>query len=167
MALIRFRDRLGILVAAGVLLLDQLTKAAVVQHMALHESLSVIPGVFNITYVRNTGAAFGILSGQASWIRTGALVGSSLLAVGFILWIWFRNRESSWFKVVSLGMILGGALGNLLDRLRLGEVIDFLDLYWGKYHWPAFNVADSAVTVGILIFLPSFFMLQKERATPE
>lgn len=165
MQLIRSRERLGILVAAGVLLLDQLTKAVVVQHMALHESFSVIQGFFNITYVRNTGAAFGILSGQAPWIRSVVLVGSSLLAMGFILWIWLRDENSSCPRVVSLGLILGGALGNMVDRVRLGEVIDFLDLYWGRYHWPAFNLADSAVTVGILMFLPSYVIFQKERPT--
>lgn len=161
MLLITNRKALGILTAAGVVLLDQLSKAVVVQHMALHESFPVIAGFFNITYVRNTGAAFGILSGQAPWLRSVLLVGSSILAVGFILWIWVKEGNSSWSRAVSLGMILGGALGNMLDRVRLGEVIDFLDFYWGKYHWPAFNVADSAVTVGILMFLPSFLMFQK------
>jgi len=164
MQLLGFRDTLGVLVAAGVLILDQLTKALVVQHMALHESFQVIPGFFNITYVRNTGAAFGILSSQAPWIRSTVLVGSSLLAMGFILWIWFRDRGSSGSGVICLGMILGGALGNMADRVRLGEVVDFLDLYWGRYHWPAFNVADSAVTLGILMLLPSFVLSKKEES---
>lgn len=161
MQMLGSRDAIGVLVATGVLVLDQLTKAAVVQYMALHDSFPVIPGFFNITYVRNTGAAFGILSSQAPWIRSALLVGSSLLATGFILWIWFRERGSSWSRVICLGMILGGALGNMADRVRLGEVIDFLDLYWGRYHWPAFNVADSAVTLGILILLPSFVLSKK------
>lgn len=159
------RDAIGVFVAAGVLVLDQLTKAAVVQHMALHDSFAVIPGFFNITYVRNTGAAFGIMSSQAPWIRSAVLVGSSLLAMGLILWIWFRERGSSWSRVICLGMILGGALGNMADRVRLGEVIDFLDFYWGRYHWPAFNVADSAVTLGILVLLPSFVLSKKEEST--
>ncbi|MEJ5375685.1 MAG: signal peptidase II [bacterium] len=157
------RAYLGVLVAVTVLVLDQLTKAAVAEHMRLHESLTVIPGFLNLTYVRNTGAAFGLLATQSPGIRSLVLIASSLIAMGFIVWIWWRERVSSWCRVISLGLILGGALGNLVDRIRLGEVVDFLDIYWGKYHWPAFNVADSAVTVGILVLLPSLILSPKAR----
>lgn len=159
------RESLGLLVAAGVLVLDQVTKAMVVQHMSLHESIPVIPGFFNLTYVRNTGAAFGILSSHTPGIRSVLLVLSSLLAMGFIVWIWFREKNPSWYLVIPMGMILGGALGNLVDRVRLGEVIDFLDFYWGKYHWPAFNVADSAVSLGILVFLPYLLLSLEDKPT--
>ncbi len=159
------RESLGLLLAAGVLVLDQVTKAMVVQHMSLHESIPVIPGFFNLTYVRNTGAAFGILSSHTPGIRSVVLVLSSLLAMGFIVWIWFREKNPSWSLVIPMGMILGGALGNLLDRVRLGEVIDFLDFYWGKYHWPAFNVADSAVSLGILVFLPYLLLSREDKST--
>jgi len=161
----RSQDALGLLVTAAVLALDQLSKAVVSHQIGLHESIALIPGLLNLTHVRNTGAAFGILSSQPSLVRSLILLASSLLAAGFILWIWFRQRNTSWSRTIPLGMILGGALGNMLDRVRLGEVIDFLDLYWGRYHWPAFNVADSAITVGILLFLPALIMPHRDTPT--
>jgi signal peptidase II len=145
-------DRLGILLTALVLLLDQATKWVVVQHMVLHQSIPIIPGFLNLTYVRNTGAAFGMFASPSPGLRSALLLLFSLVAIGLIAWIWIRDRRASGLYVSSLGLILGGALGNLLDRARLGEVVDFVDAYWGRYHWPAFNVADSAITVGVALF---------------
>lgn len=157
-------DHLGLLLAAGLVVLDQLTKWVVVQGMRLHESVPVVPGLLNLTYVRNTGAAFGILSSPSPGLRSTLLLAFSMVAMGFVLWIWFREKPSSRLQVASLGMILGGALGNLVDRVRLGEVIDFLDLYWGPHHWPAFNVADSAITVGVLLFLMGLLRATRSRS---
>lgn len=153
MKLVRPVDLVGVAVATCLLATDQFSKWLVARNVHIHESIQVIPGLLNITHVRNTGAAFGILSSPEPGLRSSLLLGFSLLALGFILWVWFRERPTSRLQVISLAMILGGALGNLVDRARLGQVLDFLDFYWRQYHWPAFNVADSAVTVGVILFL--------------
>lgn len=142
-------DRLGVALSAAVISLDQLTKWLVAQGVGLHQSLPVIPGFVSLTHVRNTGAAFGILATPSPGLSTAILVAFSAVAIGLILWVWVRNRKAPRLFVSSLGLILGGAAGNLIDRVRLGEVVDFLDVYWGSHHWPAFNLADSAITVGV------------------
>jgi len=142
----------GLVVAIAVGVSDQITKAIVSTTMGLQETIEVLPGFFNITYVRNKGAAFGILSRPGGVVGPYLLILASLLAIGFLVWIWLRERPSSLRDTASLGLILGGAVGNLVDRVKAGEVIDFLDFHLGPYHWPAFNLADSAVTVGVLLF---------------
>ena len=148
------------LVAAGIILVDQVTKGLVTQRFYLHESLEVIPGFFNLTYIRNTGGAFGLLAGEASHLRTGLFLGVSCVALGIILYLYARTPPGKLWLEIGLAMIFGGALGNLVDRVRLGEVVDFLDFYVGTFHWPAFNVADSAITVGVGIFC--FYLLFKK-----
>jgi signal peptidase II len=115
--------------------------------------LPVIPGLFSLTYLTNTGAAFGILAGQSVWWRQAFFVGVALVALIAIGYMYRRMRNDSVWYEVALAFIAGGAIGNLIDRVRLGSVIDFLDVYVGRHHWPAFNVADSAITVGVTIFL--------------
>lgn len=136
-----------------VIVLDQLSKSQVVAHFALHESLPVIPGFFSLTYLTNTGAAFGILAGHPTWWRQAFFVGVALIALVVICVMYRRLRDHSLWYEVALAFIAGGAIGNGIDRVRLGSVIDFLDVYVGTHHWPAFNVADSAITVGVAIFL--------------
>ncbi|HBA89778.1 MAG TPA: signal peptidase II [Geobacter sp.] len=146
-------------VTALVLVLDQLTKVYVDKSMALHSSITVIEGFFNITYLRNKGAAFGILADSVYRLPFFLLVSS--VAVLVILVVIKRLREDQKLSAVSLSLILSGALGNLIDRVRLGEVIDFLDVHWQGHHWPAFNIADSAICVGV--FLLAVEMLMEER----
>lgn len=135
-------------VALVVLLLDQASKWMAVTHIEAHQSLSVIPGFFNLVLVKNRGMAFGIFSQTRSGFYYYFLLFTTIGATGVILFFFFWIKRSKKWLTVGLSLILGGALGNLVDRVRLGYVIDFLDFFLKGYHWPAFNVADSAVTVG-------------------
>ena len=139
--------------AAGVLVLDQVTKAAVSTTLKMYEIRPVLPGFFNLTRVHNTGAAFGLLAGQASPVRTFFFLTVSFLALGVVLWMLLHLPPDQKVELVALSLIFGGALGNVIDRARLGEVVDFIDVYYRGYHWPAFNVADSAITVGVILLL--------------
>lgn len=139
----------GLLIA--IVLLDQVTKWFVDRTMPLYHSIPVIDKFFNLTYIRNTGAAFGILAGSAAAFRLPFLMIFSLLAIGFIIVMLRRLPERETGLISALAFILGGAIGNLIDRFAYGEVIDFLDFYWANYHWPAFNIADSFITVGVTI----------------
>jgi signal peptidase II len=143
--------------ATGVVVLDQLSKAAVSLTLKMYEVRPLIPGVLNLTRVHNTGAAFGLLAGQPSILRTILFLGVSLLAMGMVLWMVFRLPPDQQLEHVALSMIFGGALGNVIDRVRLGEVIDFIDVYYGSYHWPAFNVADSGITIGVMLVVCRLF----------
>ena len=136
---------------AVILVIDQLTKFIVDRMMPLYHSIPVIDNLFNLTYIRNTGAAFGILAGSAAAFRLPFLMIFSLLAIGFIIVMLRRLPERETGLISALAFILGGAIGNLIDRFAYGEVIDFLDFYWANYHWPAFNIADSFITIGVTI----------------
>ncbi len=142
-----------------ILIFDQATKLWIDANFALYESVTVIENFFNITYVRNKGAAFGILS--ESSMRMPFFITVGLIAVGAILW-YLKTLDANQKRLhLALSLVFAGAVGNLIDRLRLGEVIDFLDAHWYQYHWPAFNVADSAITIGVgLLFVD---MLAEER----
>ncbi len=140
------------MVAGAVLVLDQVTKALVLAHLPLGGSIPVLPGFFDLTHVHNPGGAFGFLSGMSAEIRALLFVAVSLLAAGLILYFYWQTPPNQRFLAVGLSLLFGGAVGNLVDRIRFGVVVDFLDLYAGSLHWPAFNVADSAITVGVLIF---------------
>ncbi len=150
-----------ILVAGGVLVLDQVTKALVLKHLALGASLPVIAGFFDLTHVHNPGGAFGFLATMSPQVRAAVFIGASLLAAGLILWFYVQTSVHQRLLAFGLALIFGGALGNLVDRVRFGVVIDFLDVYIGDMHWPAFNVADSAVTVGVLIFAAHMVFAKK------
>ena len=155
----RLRYQILLAVSALVLVLDQLTKIYIDRTMELHSSITVIEGFFNITYLRNKGAAFGILANSAWRLPFFLLV--STIAVAVILVVIKRLRDDQVLNADSLSLIFSGALGNLIDRVRLGEVIDFLDVHWKGHHWPAFNIADSAICVGV--FLLAIEMIQEER----
>lgn len=148
-------------VTGGIILLDQLTKQQIMQTMRLHESIPIVPNLFSLTYIRNPGAAFGLLAGSSNAFRMVFFGLTSIFALGLLGTILLRMPEQDWVGRVSVAGILGGAIGNLIDRLRFGEVIDFLDVYIENYHWPAFNVADSAITVGV-IFLIIHFAFEKK-----
>jgi signal peptidase II len=143
--------RLALVAALVVVVLDQLTKAIVVARIGLHESVSVVDGLFALTYVRNTGAAFGILAGRLESLRVPLLMTVSVLALTVLIWFLRSLPAERRLVVAACGAVLGGALGNLIDRAAYGEVIDFLDVYVGSWHWPAFNVADAAITLGVIV----------------
>jgi signal peptidase II len=119
--------------------------------MPLYHSIPVIEDLFNLTYIRNTGAAFGILAGSAAAFRLPFLLLFSTVAIVFIIFMLRRLPDREKGLITALAFILGGAIGNLIDRIAYGEVIDFLDFYWSRFHWPAFNLADSFITIGVLI----------------
>jgi signal peptidase II len=139
--------RNSLLVLCGTLLLDQASKVVVSILMRPGESVPLISGVAHITLVRNSGAAFGLFSGNRI-----PFVFTTVLAIAALLFLLFQFRQRRADLSSSLVLVLGGALGNLVDRVRLGEVIDFIDLGWQNVRWPVFNVADIAVTAGVLLF---------------
>jgi len=157
------------LIASTVTILDQATKYWITQSMRLHESIPVIPNLFSFTYIRNPGAAFGLLAGSSNAFRTVFFGVTSLLALALLITILVRLPDKDWIGRISIAGILGGAIGNLIDRLRFGEVIDFLDVYVESYHWPAFNVADSAISVGVVCLILHFTFERKDAplAAPE
>ena len=142
-----------------ILIVDQLTKLYIDGTMKLYQSIPVINGLFSITYLRNRGAAFSFLS-EASWRLPFFLI-ATVIAVIAILVAFRKLRDDQRFAAVSLTLILSGAVGNLIDRVRLGEVIDFLDVYWKSHHWPAFNVADSAICVGVALLALDMYREEK------
>ena len=139
----------------GILLLDQWTKHLIVQKLALYQRIEVIQGFFNLIHVRNTGGAFGIFGGENGGLGPVLFVVVSLIAIGALVFLFIKTKENEKTLALSFSLVLGGALGNLIDRFRYGEVIDFLECYlpflpWQIFNpWPAFNVADSAICVGI------------------
>ena len=134
-----------------VIILDQISKQVVSDLMHLYESVTVLP-FFNITLLHNTGAAFSFLAGAGGWQRWLFTVIALVVSVALIVWIKRLPTTEKW-QAAALSLILGGALGNVVDRLRFGYVVDFLDVYYQQWHWPTFNVADSAITVGVVILL--------------
>ncbi len=142
-----------LLIAGVIVLLDQVTKALVLRYLPLYHSVAVIPGFFDLTHVQNPGGAFGFLSASDPRLRRVVFLFISFLAVGLILWFYFKTPSTYPYLAGAFGMIFGGAAGNLVDRVRFGKVTDFFDFYVGNLHWPAFNIADSAITIGIGIFL--------------
>lgn len=142
--------RMPLCVALVIILLDQLTKWLVASNVPLWTGREIIPGFFNLVHYLNKGAAFGFLSDSNGNWQIYLFGGIALLAGAIILHMLSRLPEREFWQRFFLGAILGGALGNLIDRLLIGEVIDFLDFYIGSFHWPAFNVADTAITCGVI-----------------
>ncbi len=145
-----------------VVAVDQVTKLYIMQTMRLHESITVIPDFFSFTYIRNPGAAFGLLAGSSNTFRMVFFGLTSIFALGLLGTILLRMPAHDRMGRLSVAAILGGAIGNLIDRMRYGEVIDFLDVYIEQYHWPAFNVADSAITVGVILLIVHFAFEKKD-----
>ena len=141
--------------------LDQITKLLIHHSMRLHESIPVVQGFFAITYIRNPGAAFGFLAELADQFRFYFFVTVSIAALIFLGIFFYRTPREDLLSQIGISLVIGGAFGNLIDRLRLGEVIDFLDFFVGSYHWPAFNVADSAISIGLAILILQLFLRSK------
>lgn len=148
------------LIVTTVLILDQLTKLYVASRFSLYESVTVLENFFHITYVLNPGAAFGIFAGRSASFRIPFfLTLSSLAVVGMVFF--YRSAQETLLRV-AISLILGGAVGNMIDRARLGQVIDFIDVHWYDSHWPAFNVADSAISIGVLFLIIDMFVREKK-----
>ena len=147
-------------IAGLVVIFDQITKILILKNLPLYHSVTIIPGLFNITHIHNPGGAFGFMAHQDSSLRNFIFILLASLAICFIFYFYKNTNRTHPFLASGFALILGGAIGNLIDRIRFGKVVDFLDFYVRNYHWPAFNVADSAITVGVTIFI--FHLLFKK-----
>lgn len=144
------------LLFAAVVVLDQATKIAVKNSFMLYESIEIIPGFFNLTYILNPGAAFGFMANMNESYRQLFFIIATVIAIAAVVYL-LKKEGHIKLRAFSYTFILAGAVGNLIDRIYIGKVIDFLDFYISKYHWPAFNVADSAVFIGVTLLLVDLF----------
>jgi len=144
--------------AVLVVVADQVSKAVVSDLFSLYQVRPVIAGFFNLTFITNTGAAFGIFARSGGFLRKWLLGGVAVAALVALVFAWRHLKDNHRLYPLAIGLIGGGAVGNLIDRVRFGAVVDFLDFYIGRYHWPAFNVADSAITVGVALFILAGFL---------
>jgi len=151
-----------ILIAALVVFVDRLSKWLVAQRITLGDSVDVIPRLFRITHVQNQGAAFGLFSDSPSEWKVAVLILFSVAALAVVSALLWKNGNALNATAVALSLVFGGALGNLWDRVASGRVVDFLDFYIGGHHWPAFNIADSAIVVGALLLLSEIFLAPQE-----
>ena len=142
-----------LLLMAAVVLLDQGTKALVARSLDLHEYVPIVDGFLSLSHVRNRGAAFGLLSDWDVPYQSVVLAVLSCLALGAIAFYFLRLPATARLPRLALALVLGGAAGNLVDRARLGYVVDFVHAYWRRYQWPDFNVADSAITIGVALLV--------------
>lgn len=149
-----------------LLIVDQITKAIVFQKVAFLSSQSIIPGFFNLTHIHNRGAIFGFFSQSDSQLLHIMLMLATLVALALVVYYFFITPPAEKLTKISLSLILTGALGNLIDRVFRGYVIDFLDLYVKKWHWPSFNVADSCVTIGAFLLVFIVFFKRRRICTP-
>ncbi len=137
--------------AVVVVILDQLTKYIASTSLELHQSVAVMP-MFNWTLMHNPGAAFSFLANEGGWQRWFFAVIAVAVSAVIVLWIKRLQQHEKW-QAVALALILGGAIGNVIDRIWLGYVVDFIDVYYEHMHWPAFNIADSAITIGVVLII--------------
>ncbi len=150
------------LVLLLVSLVDQWTKDLIVSEFAFGESRPVIPGFFNLVLVYNPGAAFGMMGTLQDGVRQLVLTGSTLFALGVVIYLLCTDYKDDRFGRISLGGVVGGAIGNIIDRATIGKVVDFLDFHLGDAHWPAFNVADSAICIGVTYLVLSSLLRAKQ-----
>ena len=159
----RFRKLRYLLVSLAVIVLDQWTKWLIEVHLPHHSTQPVVPGFFNLTHVRNSGVAFGLFASDGGgWLLTLLGLGA-LVAVG--LYFWYTPSRDR-VLLVALALVVGGAVGNLIDRVSSGAVTDFLDVYLGPHHWPSFNVADSAISIGIVLMAIDSFRPRQHHESP-
>jgi signal peptidase II len=151
--------------AAAVIVFDQITKAVIAERLFVYGSHKIIDGFFNLVYVMNPGAAFGFLAGAPEMFRYLFFISITVLAMLLIIYYILKSKQESLSVIISLTLIFGGAVGNLIDRLRFGAVVDFLDFYIGTWHWPAFNVADSAITVGAVLMVLEMLVNRKKTSS--
>ncbi len=144
-----------------VVMLDQLTKILASSELALYQANAVFPG-FNLTLMHNTGAAFSFLSNAGGWQRWFFIVLASGVSLFIVFWMRSLAASNRWL-LAALALVLGGAIGNVVDRIRLGYVVDFIEVYYGKYYWPAFNIADSAITIGAIMLIIDAIWLNSDK----
>ena len=152
---------------SAIIISDQATKALVQQKFYLGETIPVIEGIFHFTYVRNPGAAFGMFGHSADWIRIPLFFGVPVIACVWLLYLIWTTRNTHRLQCLAYSLIFSGAVGNLIDRFSMNYVVDFLDFFWRTHHFPAFNIADSAITIAafILIYETIFLNQKKDSAT--
>lgn len=160
------RKRIYPLIILALLSVDQLTKALIARNIMIQDSKSIIPGFFNLAHIRNRGAIFGFFSRAESSILFIFLTLVSLVALGLVIYYFFKTPSSETLMKVSLSLILAGALGNLTDRFFRGYVIDFLDFYIKNWHWPSFNVADACITIGAFLLIFILIFRRRKECTP-
>lgn len=146
---------------------DQVTKALVQQKFYLGESIPVIEGLFHLTYVRNPGAAFGMLGSHADWIRIPVLFILPVIACFWLLYLMWSVRHKSLIQCSAYALIFSGAVGNLIDRWSMNYVVDFFDFFYKTHHFPAFNIADSAITVAAILLIIDVLFFEKKRQLSE
>ena len=147
--------------AAVIIVLDQITKIWIQRTMEMYEVINLTP-FLNLRYLVNPGAAFSFLADAGGWQRWLFTVLAAVVSMAIIAWLWYLPRKGEGRLACGLAFILGGAVGNLIDRIAYGHVVDFIDVFYGDWHWPAFNVADTAITIGaILVIIDSFWPRQR------
>lgn len=156
--------RRALWLSAAVIALDQLTKWAALKYLARHVELTILPFI-NLTLVYNRGAAFGFLSDAGGW-QNAFFIAVAVIASVVIAYLLYRTEPGDHIAGGGLALILGGAIGNVIDRVMHGHVIDFIDIYYRSWHWPAFNIADSAITIGAIGLVVSTFMTKKAQERP-
>ena len=161
-----FLRRFELWLPAVIVLLDQVSKAIVRRTLPLHESVSVIPGIMDFTHIRNTGAAFGFLNGVDFPFKTIVIAIVATAALIGVAWYAAGLAHHQTLARVGLALIIGGAAGNLIDRVIAGSVVDFVDVYWRSYHFWAFNVADSAISIGVAIMILDMIGVNKHASSP-
>jgi len=154
---------LNIFLIVTIIVIDQWTKKVVVGRFNLYDTIAVIDGFFNITYVLNPGAAFGFLAKMSEQYRVAFFVLVTIIAVAIVVYLLIKEK-SVLLRRYAYSLILAGAIGNLIDRITIGKVVDFLDFYIGKYHWPAFNVADISISVGVGLLILDMLMEKKRKS---
>lgn len=150
-----------------VLALDQISKVLILQNFELGQTLPVIPDFFNLTLTFNRGAAFGLFADLPEFQRQILLSFTTLLALSLVLYLLVKDYAHKAGAQVALAMVLGGAFGNILDRILYGHVVDFLDVYYKQYHWPAFNIADSCISLGVTFLLVSGLFSSPNKTGPQ
>lgn len=156
-----------IVISIVIVLADQTTKWAIIRWLPLYDSVP-LNGFINLTHQQNTGAAFSFLAGASGWQRWFFVVLATVVSAVLAVWLWRIRNDGHLILAGGLTLVFGGAMGNLIDRIRLGYVTDFIQVWFGSWAFPSFNVADSAITVGAaLLIIDSLFLSGKEKAVPE
>ncbi len=155
------------IISTLTVLLDQATKYFVMKGMTVGQSIPIIDGFINLTFVMNPGAAFGFLSSSAENFRVPFFLGVSVVAIGVVLFFYVKGAEENVLLQIGLSLVLGGAIGNLIDRIRFKEVVDFVDVYIHRLHWPAFNIADSAITIGVSVLVLDMILAGRTKEVSE
>jgi signal peptidase II len=156
-----------IIISTLTVLLDQATKYLVIKEMTVGQSIPIVNGFLNLTFVMNPGAAFGFLSSSAENFRVPFFLGVSAVAIGVVIFFYLKGAEGNTLLQIGLSLVLGGAIGNLIDRVRFKEVVDFIDVYIHRLHWPAFNVADSAITIGVSVLIIDMILAGRTKEVDE